>query len=81
MCWKLQRKSADSGGKGSRGSRISGKKEINGLSFRPMNVICQSDPSVESGDIGLVIDQEAICSIKIITGIQYNVEATQTFLQ
>lgn len=65
-------------GKGSQVAEYLGKR-LNGLSFRPMNVICQSDPSVESGDIGLVIDRKNNMYKTIITGIQYNGGGTQTF--
>lgn len=66
------------GGKGNQVAEYLGKK-LNGLRFRPLNVICQSDPSVESGDIGLVIDRKNNMYKTIITGIQYNGGGTQTF--
>lgn len=65
-------------GKGSQVAEYLGKR-LNGLSFRPMNVICQSDPSVESGDIGLVIDRKNNMYKTIITGTQYNGGGTQSF--
>lgn len=65
-------------GKGNQVAEYLGKK-LNGLRFRPLNVICQSDPSVESGDIGLVIDHKNNMYKTIITGIQYNGGGTQTF--
>ena len=44
-------------GNGSKIAESVGKK-LTGLQFRPLNVICQSDPSTEAGDIGLVIDRK-----------------------
>lgn len=66
------------GGKGNRVAEYLGKK-LNGLRFRPLNVICQSDPSVESGDIGLVTDRKNNMYKTIVTGIQYNGGGTQSF--
>lgn len=66
------------GGKGNRVAEYLGKK-LNGLRFRPLNVICQSDPSVESGDIGLVTDRKNNMYKTIVTGTQYNGGGTQSF--
>lgn len=66
------------GGKGNQVAEYLGKK-LNGLRFRPLNVICQSDPSVESGDIGLVTDRKNNVYKTIITGTQYNGGGTQSF--
>lgn len=66
------------GGKGNRIAEYLGKK-LNGLRFRPLNVICQSDPSVESGDIGLVTDRKNNMYKTIVTGTQYNGGGTQSF--
>lgn len=65
-------------GKGNQVAEYLGKK-LNGLRFRPLNVICQSDPSVESGDIGLVTDRKNNVYKTIITGTQYNGGGTQSF--
>lgn len=66
------------GGKGNQVAEYLGKK-LNGLRFRPLNVICQSDPSVESGDIGLVTDRKNNMYKTIVTGTQYNGGGTQSF--
>ena len=66
------------GEKGNRVAEYLGKK-LNGLRFRPLNVICQSDPSVESGDIGLVTDRKNNMYKTIVTGTQYNGGGTQSF--
>ena len=65
------------GGNGSKIAESVGKK-LTGLQFRPLNVICQSDPSTEAGDIGLVIDRKNNMYRTIITGVQYNGGGTQT---
>ena len=65
-------------GKGNQVAEYLGKK-LNGLRFRPLNVICQSDPSVESGDIGLVTDRKNNMYKTIVTGTQYNGGGTQSF--
>lgn len=64
-------------GNGSKIAESVGKK-LTGLQFRPLNVICQSDPSTEAGDIGLVIDRKNNMYRTIITGVQYNGGGTQT---
>lgn len=66
------------GGKGNQVAEYLGKR-LNGLRFRPLNVICQSDPSVESGDIGLVTDRKNNMYKTIVTGTQYNGGGTQSF--
>ena len=64
-------------GNGSKVAESIGKK-LTGLRFRPLNVTCQSDPSTEAGDIGLVIDRKNNKYRTIITGVQYNGGGTQT---
>ena len=65
------------GGSGEQVAEFLGKK-LNGIQFRPLNITCQSDPSIETGDIGLVTDYKGNMYKTIITGLRYNGGGTQT---
>lgn len=65
------------GGKGQEVAQLVGSK-LNGLQFRPLSVNCQSDPSIEVGDIGLVTDRKGRTYKTIITGAPYTARALQT---
>lgn len=55
-------------------------KNLNGLSFRPMTIKSQSDPSIEPGDIGLVTDLKGRKHRTIFTAITYTAYAQQEFI-
>lgn len=65
-------------GNGNQISEYIGKK-LNGIQFRPLSVVSQSDPSVESGDIAVVTDLKGNTYKTILTGVQYNAGGTQAF--
>lgn len=66
-------------GNGGTVSEFIGKK-LNGLSFRPMTIKSQSDPSIEPGDIGLVTDLKGRKHRTIFTEITYTAYAQQEFI-
>ena len=66
-------------GNGGTVSEFIGKK-LNGLSFRPMTIKSQSDPSIEPGDIGLVMDLKGRKHRTIFTAITYTAYAQQEFI-
>lgn len=55
-------------------------KKLNGLQFRPMNLRCQSDPSIEPGDIGLVTDSKGRAHRTIFTAVTYTAYAQQELI-
>lgn len=66
-------------GNGATVSEFVGKK-LNGLQFRPMNLRCQSDPSIEPGDIGLVTDSKGRAHRTIFTAVTYTAYAQQELI-
>lgn len=64
-------------GKGGEVAEFIGQR-MNGIRFRPLTAVCRSDPSVESGDIGLITDWKGRQYKTILTGVQYNGGGTQT---
>ena len=66
-------------GKGSTVAEFVGKK-VNGLTFRPMTVKVQGDPSVEPGDIAVVTDRKGRTYKTILTGVMYTAKASQELL-
>lgn len=67
------------GGNGATVSEFIGKK-LNGLQFRPMNLKCQSDPSIEPGDIGIVTDSKGRTHRTIFTVVNYTAYAQQELI-
>lgn len=67
------------GGNGATVSEFVGKK-LNGLQFRPMNLKCQSDPSIEPGDIGIVTDSKGRTHRTIFTVVNYTAYAQQELI-
>lgn len=66
-------------GNGATVSEFVGKK-LNGLQFRPMTLRCQSDPSIEAGDIGLVTDSKGRTHRTIFTAVTYTAYAQQELI-
>lgn len=66
-------------GNGASVSEFIGKK-LNGLQFRPLTLKCQSDPSIEPGDIGLVTDSKGKKHRTIFTAITYTAYAQQELI-
>lgn len=66
-------------GNGATVSEFVGKK-INGLQFRPLTLKCQSDPSIEPGDIGLVTDSKGRTHRTIFTAVTYTAYAQQELI-
>lgn len=66
-------------GNGAAVSEFIGKK-LNGLQFRPLTLKCQSDPSIEPGDIGLVTDSKGKKHRTIFTAITYTAYAQQELI-
>lgn len=66
-------------GNGATVSEFVGKK-VNGLQFRPLTLKCQSDPSIEPGDIGLVTDSKGRTHRTIFTAVTYTAYAQQELI-
>ena len=66
-------------GNGASVSEFIGKK-LNGLQFRPLTLKCQSDPSIEPGDIGLVADSKGKKHRTIFTAVTYTAYAQQELI-
>lgn len=66
-------------GNGATVSEFVGKK-LNGLQFRPMTLRCQSDPTIEAGDIGLVTDSKGRTHRTIFTAVTYTAYAQQELI-
>lgn len=66
-------------GNGAAVSEFAGKK-LNGLQFRPLTLKCQSDPSIEPGDIGLVTDSKGKKHRTIFTAVTYTAYAQQELI-
>ena len=66
-------------GNGATVSEFVGKK-LNGLQFRPLTLKCQSDPSIEPGDIGLVTDSKGRTHRTIFTAVTYTAYAQQELI-
>lgn len=66
-------------GNGATVSEFVGKK-INGLQFRPLALKCQSDPSIEPGDIGLVTDSKGCTHRTIFAAVTYTSYAQQELI-
>lgn len=66
-------------GNGATVSEFVGKK-INGLQFRPLALKCQSDPSIEPGDIGLVTDSKGRTHRTIFAAVTYTAYAQQELI-
>ena len=66
-------------GNGATVSEFVGKK-INGLQFRPLALKCQSDPSIEPGDIGLVTDSKGRTHRTIFAAVTYTSYAQQELI-
>lgn len=66
-------------GNGASVSEFVGKK-LNGLQFRPLTLKCQSNPSIEPGDIGLVTDPKGKKHRTIFTAVIYTAYAQQELI-
>lgn len=66
-------------GNGAAVSEFIGKK-LNGLQFRPLTLKCQSDPSIEPGDIGLVTDSKGKKHRTIFAAVIYTAYAQQELI-
>lgn len=66
-------------GNGASVSEFVGKK-LNGLQFRPLTLKCQSNPSIEPGDIGLVTDSKGKKHRTIFTAVIYTAYAQQELI-
>ena len=55
-------------------------RKVNGLTFRPLSIHVQGDPSVEAGDIAVITDRKGNKYKTILTGVIYTAKAQQDLI-
>lgn len=54
-------------------------KEMIGTQFYPMNIAALSDPSIEAGDLAVVVDRNSSTYSTVITGISFSIGGYESF--
>ena len=54
--------------------------QLIGLRFRKLNVTCANDPSIEAGDVALVVDRKQNAYVALVTRSSFSVGASQTIV-
>lgn len=55
-------------------------RKVNGITFRPVSIHTQGDPSIEAGDIAVITDRKGNKYKTILTGVTYTAKAQQDLI-